>query len=117
PLHRPERARRGAVVGEQHLSRIPLSLYFKDGRAKVELALARGRKTYDQRQVLAKRAAERERPRGGARAGAGGARLVDPVDRSPWQPTTRRWRSCGTGRPARTGSASTSTTTGGYGPG
>ena len=50
---------------------IPLSLYFKDGRAKVELALARGRKTYDKRQVLAERDAEREARRAIARAGRG----------------------------------------------
>ena len=37
---------------------VPLSLYFKDGRAKVELGLARGRKHYDKRQVIAKRDAD-----------------------------------------------------------
>ena len=42
----------------------PLSVYFKDGRAKVELALARGRKTHDKRQAIAERDADREvRPR------------------------------------------------------
>ena len=39
---------------------MPLSLYFKDGRAKVEIALARGRKSHDKRQVLAQRDADRE---------------------------------------------------------
>ena len=64
-LHRGELDRLRAIVDEQHLSLVPLSLYFKDGRAKVELALARGRKTYDKRQALAERDAEREaaRPR------------------------------------------------------
>ena len=44
----------------EHLSLIPLSVYFKDGRAKVELALARGRKTHDKRQAIAERDADRE---------------------------------------------------------
>ena len=67
-LHRTELDRLRHIVDEQHLSLIPLSLYFKDGRAKVELALARGRKTYDKREVLAKRDAEREAARAMARA-------------------------------------------------
>jgi SsrA-binding protein len=44
----------------QPLTIVPLKLYFKDGKAKVEIALARGRKQQDQRQALAKRDAERE---------------------------------------------------------
>lgn len=44
----------------QPLTIVPLKLYFKDGRAKVEIALARGRKQQDHRQALAKRDAERE---------------------------------------------------------
>jgi SsrA-binding protein len=71
-LHRSELDRLRQIVDEQHLSLVPLSLYFKDGRAKVELALARGRKTYDKRQVLAERDAEREARRAIARAGRGG---------------------------------------------
>ncbi|HYZ98545.1 MAG TPA: SsrA-binding protein SmpB [Acidimicrobiales bacterium] len=67
-LHRDEIDRLRAVVDEQRLTLVPLSLYFKDGRAKVELALARGRKTYDKRQALAKRDAEREAARALARA-------------------------------------------------
>ncbi len=39
---------------------MPLALYFKDGRAKVEIALARGKKTYDKRHALAERQANRE---------------------------------------------------------
>jgi SsrA-binding protein len=70
-LHRSELDRLRRIVDEQHLSLVPLSLYFKDGRAKVELALARGRKTYDKRQVLAERDAEREARRAIARAGRG----------------------------------------------
>jgi SsrA-binding protein len=47
---------------------VPLSLYFKDGRAKVELALARGRRRYDKRQAIAKRDADREAARAMAAA-------------------------------------------------
>jgi SsrA-binding protein len=39
---------------------VPLSMYFKDGWAKVELGLARGKKAYDKRQDIAKRDADRE---------------------------------------------------------
>jgi SsrA-binding protein len=67
-LHRGEIDRLRSIVDEQRLSLIPLSIYFKDGRAKVELALARGRKTYDKREVLARRDAEREAARAMARA-------------------------------------------------
>ena len=49
-----------ARVDPEHLSLIPLSIYFKDGRAKVELALARGRKTHDKRQAIAERDAARD---------------------------------------------------------
>lgn len=42
---------------------VPLSLYFKDGRAKVEIALARGKKEYDKRHALAERQANREATR------------------------------------------------------
>ena len=42
---------------------VPLRLYFKDGRAKIEMALARGKRAYDKRQALAKRDADREAER------------------------------------------------------
>ena len=45
---------------ESGLALVPLSMYFSDGWAKVELALARGKKDYDKRQDLAKRDANRE---------------------------------------------------------
>lgn len=54
-LHRDEIERLRAIVDEQRLTLVPLSLYFKEGRAKVELALARGRKTYDKRRAIAER--------------------------------------------------------------
>jgi SsrA-binding protein len=68
-LHASEIERLRSLVNEQRLSLVPLSLYFKEGRAKVELALARGRKSYDKRQVLAERDAQREADRAIARAG------------------------------------------------
>jgi SsrA-binding protein len=54
-LHKTELARLRARVDQERLSLIPLSVYFKDGRAKVELALAKGRRTIDKRQVVAER--------------------------------------------------------------
>jgi SsrA-binding protein len=50
-------------VQEGGLTLVPLSMYFADGWAKVELALARGKKDYDKRQAIAKRDAEREMER------------------------------------------------------
>ena len=48
-------------VNEKGLTIVPLSLYFLDGRAKVEIALARGKKTWDKRHSLAERQADREK--------------------------------------------------------
>jgi SsrA-binding protein len=62
-LHRGEIERISGKVAERGLTLVPLSLYFKDGRAKVELALARGKRTYDKRQAIAKREASREAAR------------------------------------------------------
>jgi SsrA-binding protein len=59
-LHRDEIARLIGKTREGGLTLVPLSLYFKDGKAKVEIALARGRRSYDKRQVLAQRDADRE---------------------------------------------------------
>lgn len=47
-------------VSEKGLTVVPLSLYFKDGRAKVEIALAKGKKSWDKRAALAERQANRE---------------------------------------------------------
>ena len=47
-------------VNEKGLTIVPLSLYFLDGRAKVEIALAKGKKTWDKRHALAERQAARE---------------------------------------------------------
>jgi SsrA-binding protein len=62
-LHRKEIDRLASKIAEQGLTLVPLSMYFKDGNAKVELALARGKRTYDKRQDLAKRDAAREMDR------------------------------------------------------
>jgi SsrA-binding protein len=59
-LHRDEIAKLIGKTKESGLTLIPLALYFKDGKAKVEIALARGKKSYDKRQTLAARDAERE---------------------------------------------------------
>jgi len=48
-------------TSERGLTIVPLALYFKDGRAKVEIALARGKKTWDKRHALAERQANREK--------------------------------------------------------
>jgi SsrA-binding protein len=59
-LHRGEILRLVGKTKEGGLTLVPLSLYFKDGRAKVEIALARGRRSYDKRAALAERDAARE---------------------------------------------------------
>lgn len=59
-LHRAEIDKLTGKLTESGLTLVPLSLYFKDGWAKIELGLARGKKTYDKRQTLAKRDADRE---------------------------------------------------------
>jgi SsrA-binding protein len=59
-LHRKEIDRFASSTKERGLTIVPLSLYFKDGRVKVELGLARGKRTYDKRHDLAARDAARE---------------------------------------------------------
>ena len=59
-LHRKEIDRLASQVAERGFTIVPLSLYFSGGRAKVELALARGKRTYDKRRDLARRDAARE---------------------------------------------------------
>lgn len=62
-LHRAEIAKIADAVREKGLTLVPLSLYFSDGRAKVELALARGKRDYDKRQALKERQDSREAAR------------------------------------------------------
>ena len=59
-LHRQEIERLIGKTREGGLTLVPLRLYFSDGKVKVELALARGKKSYDKRQDLAKRDAQKE---------------------------------------------------------
>jgi SsrA-binding protein len=62
-LHRGEIDRLKARVDQERLALVPLAIYFKEGRAKVELALARGRRHADRRQAIAERDAKRETER------------------------------------------------------
>ena len=62
-LHRKEIEKLSSRTAEQGLTLVPLSLYFKDGKAKVELGLGRGKRTYDKRHDLASRDAAREMDR------------------------------------------------------
>ena len=59
-LKRDEIIRLKSKVDQDRLALIPVALYFKDGRVKVELGLARGRKRYDKRQLLSQRDADLE---------------------------------------------------------
>jgi SsrA-binding protein len=59
-LHRKEIDKLMRLTAEGGLTLVPLSLYFTDGKAKIELALGRGRRTYDKRHELARRDAARE---------------------------------------------------------
>lgn len=59
-LHREEIARLHGKVKERGLTLVPLRLYFKNGRAKVELGLARGKKQHDKRDAIRAREVQRE---------------------------------------------------------
>ncbi|MFK0048190.1 SsrA-binding protein SmpB [Streptomyces sp. NPDC090741] len=59
-LHREEIDKLDSKTGETGNTIVPLSLYFKDGRAKVEIALAKGKKEYDKRQTLREKQDTRE---------------------------------------------------------
>ncbi|MGQ0847135.1 MAG: SsrA-binding protein SmpB [Sporichthyaceae bacterium] len=62
-LHRAEIDRWTLKTRDDGLTIVPLSLYFSDGKAKVELALARGKKLHDKRQTLQEKQANREMSR------------------------------------------------------
>ena len=59
-LHKKELARLFAKIQEDGMSLIPVALYFKNGRAKVEIAVARGKKLWDKRADMKKRDQNRE---------------------------------------------------------
>jgi SsrA-binding protein len=59
-LHAAEIRKINQAINRQGYTLVPLSIYFKDGRVKVEIGLARGRKSHDKRQAIAERDATRE---------------------------------------------------------
>jgi SsrA-binding protein len=70
-MHKSEIIKLTVKLKEGGLALVPLQLYFKDGHAKVELGLGKGRKSYDKRQVLAKRDADSEMRRAAGRFAKG----------------------------------------------
>jgi SsrA-binding protein len=70
-MRRDEISRLIGKTREKGLTLVPLALYFSDGYAKVELALARGKKSYDKRHALAEKQARREADRAVAKARRG----------------------------------------------
>jgi SsrA-binding protein len=59
-LHRREIAKLDARTSEKGITLVPLSIYFKKGMAKLEISLARGRKTFDKREAIKKQDAKRD---------------------------------------------------------
>jgi SsrA-binding protein len=59
-LHRSELNKLLGKTTERGLTIVPLRIYFKDGKVKVAIALAKGKKTYDKRETIKRREAERE---------------------------------------------------------
>ncbi|MGH8011461.1 MAG: SsrA-binding protein SmpB [Candidatus Binataceae bacterium] len=59
-MHRREINRLWGRVRERGYSLVPLKIYFKNGRAKVELALAKGKRLYDKREAIARKTSRRE---------------------------------------------------------
>jgi SsrA-binding protein len=59
-LHKREIARLRGQIAERGRTLVPLSLYFKEGRVKVELALARGKRRHDRRETIRRREQDRE---------------------------------------------------------
>jgi len=68
-LHRDQIRKLNAKTQETGLTIIPLAVYFKDGYAKVEIGVARGKKSYDKRHSIAEREAKRDAARAMARRG------------------------------------------------
>ncbi len=63
-LHSEEIRKLWDAVRQKGVTIVPTKVYLKDGRAKVEIAVAKGKKLYDKRETIAKRDAEREMKRG-----------------------------------------------------
>ena len=70
-MRKDEIRRIAGKVKDTGVTLVPLSLYFKDGYAKVEIAVARGRKSYDKRQAIAERESKREADRATGRRSKG----------------------------------------------
>ena len=62
-MHKREIAKLHALVKQDGYALVPLSVYFKDARVKVEVGLCKGKKNYDKRDSIAKRDAQREMDR------------------------------------------------------
>ncbi|MBR1691375.1 MAG: SsrA-binding protein SmpB [Lachnospiraceae bacterium] len=62
-LHKSEIHKLVGAIAEKGYTLVPLQVYFKDGRAKMEIGLAKGKKLYDKRQDIAKRDIKREHER------------------------------------------------------
>jgi SsrA-binding protein len=62
-LHKKEIRELWEAVRQKGVTIVPTKVYIKDGRAKLEIAIAKGKKLYDKREAIAKRDAERERER------------------------------------------------------
>ena len=70
-LHKAEITRLIGKTKEGGVTLVPIALYFKDGKAKVEIALGRGKKSYDKRQALAEQQSKREMQRALSRRSSG----------------------------------------------
>jgi SsrA-binding protein len=73
-LHKREIAQINGVIKAGGLTLIPLSLYFKDGKAKIEIAIAKGKKAHDKRNTLMEKQAQREVDREVSRRNTGKGR-------------------------------------------
>lgn len=62
-LHKKEIRQMWEAVRQKGVTIVPIRVYLKDGRAKLEIAIAKGKKLYDKREAIARRDAERDRER------------------------------------------------------
>ena len=106
-LHRSQIDNLIGKIRDGNLTLVPLSLYFTDGKVKVELALARGKQAHDKRQDMARRDAEREvtRELGRRAKGMTSDRVVTRADRCArlWRKRFRRRHRVAPGRRAARG--------------
>jgi SsrA-binding protein len=83
-LHRREIARLSGRIAERGLTLVPLRLYFKDGRAKIELGLGRGKKLHDKRSALRERDVKREMDQDASHAMKSGGGRRPRRERDEW---------------------------------